>query len=171
MTANLLIKSRRTRSGAFTLIEIMLIIGLMTIVLAMGAPSFYQALKKEPMRKVLTGLQDAARDARSQAILQGKTVALVIRPQDRKYSVEGGGSSKESLPPGAVTSGDFPDSIGIEMVEVNLLSFLNLPEAHVRFFPNGTCDEFTMVVRSSEGEWKKITLESTTGIYTVGEVR
>lgn len=152
--------------SAFTLIEIMVVIGLLTIVLGMGAPSLYQAYKKEPMRRLVTGLQDASRDARSQAILQGKTVFLVFRPLERTYSVEGG-SSKSSLPPGATTSGDFPDSITIDMVDVNLMDFLHEASARVRFFPNGTCDEFMLIVHSDAHEYRQITLESTTGIYNV----
>ena len=156
---------------AFTLIEIMLVIGLIAIVLGMGAPSFYQAYKKEPMRRVMTGMQDACRDARSRAILSGKPAYLVIRAGDHKFSVEGDGASKEALPPGAMASGEIPDSIAIELLEVNLMSFMQADQARVRFFPNGTCDEFTMVVLSDRNERRMFTLESTTGITTVGDVR
>ena len=156
---------------AFTLIEIMLVIGLIAIVMGMGAPSFYQAFKKEPMRRVLTGMGDACRDARSQAILSGKPAYVIISATDRSFSVEGGGSSKAALPPGVTTSGEIPDSIGIELLEVNLMSFMDADRARIRFSPNGTCDEFTMVLLSDRNERRMVTLESTTGIYTVGDVR
>lgn len=157
--------------SAFTLIEIMLVIGLMAIVLGMGAPSFYQAFKKEPMRRLMTGLQAACRDARSQAILQGHPVKVVIQAGGRKFFVEGGGSSSAALPSGVTTSGEVPDSIGIELLEVNLMSFMNEDQARIRFFPDGTCDEFTMVVLSDRNERRMFTLESTTGISRVGDVR
>jgi hypothetical protein len=39
----------------------------------------------------------------------------------------------------------------------------------VRFYPNGTCDELTLILASDKGEWKKITTEVTTGIVTASE--
>jgi prepilin-type N-terminal cleavage/methylation domain-containing protein len=155
----------------FTLIEIMLVIGLIAIVLGMGAPSFYQAAKKEPMRRVMTGMQDACRDARSRAILSGKPAYLVIRSGDQKFSVEGEVGAKDALPAGAMTSGEIPDSIAIELLEVNLMSFMQEDQARVRFFPDGTCDEFTMVVLSDQNERRMFTLESTTCISKVGDLR
>jgi Tfp pilus assembly protein FimT len=144
---------------------------LIAIVMGMGAPSFYQAYKKEPMRRLMTGMQDACRDARSQAILQGKIVYVVVQSGDHRFFVEGGGSSKEALPPGVTTSGEIPDSIAVELLEVNLMSFMQEDRARVRFFPDGTCDEFTMVVLSDRNERRMFTLESTTSISTVGDVR
>jgi hypothetical protein len=40
----------------------------------------------------------------------------------------------------------------------------------VRFFANGTSDEMTLVL-SSGGEYRKITLEVTTALASVGNVR
>jgi hypothetical protein len=37
----------------------------------------------------------------------------------------------------------------------------------VRFFPNGTCDEMTLVLRSDKNEWRTISLEVTTGLASV----
>jgi hypothetical protein len=39
----------------------------------------------------------------------------------------------------------------------------------VRFFPNGTCDELTLVLHSGD-EWQKITLEFATALASVGPV-
>jgi hypothetical protein len=41
--------------------------------------------------------------------------------------------------------------------------------ARVHFFPNGTCDELTLVLHSSD-EWEKITLEFSTALASVGPV-
>ena len=69
------------------------------------------------------------------------------------------------------TSGTFPDSIGVEMLDINMVEFRDADLARVRFFANGTCDEFTVVLRSDRNEWRKISLESTTGAVSVGEAR
>ena len=34
----------------------------------------------------------------------------------------------------------------------------------VRFYPNGTSDEMTVIFHSDKGEFRKITLEPTTGL-------
>jgi hypothetical protein len=62
------------------------------------------------------------------------------------------------------------ESIGIEMLDVNLTEYKDLDFARIRFFPNGTCDEFTLVLHSDKGQWFKIWLEITTGLANVGAV-
>ncbi len=37
----------------------------------------------------------------------------------------------------------------------------------MRFFPNGTCDELTLVLRSDRNEYRKISLEVTTALARV----
>jgi hypothetical protein len=39
--------------------------------------------------------------------------------------------------------------------------------ARVRFFPNGTCDELTLILLAEGGERREITLEVTTGLVNV----
>jgi prepilin-type N-terminal cleavage/methylation domain-containing protein len=160
--------ARRRSLTGFTLIEVMLVIGIMGLLVGMSAPSFIRAQHREPMRRALTGVMEACVAARAQAILQGKTVAVVFHPLDGSFSVEGGAAG---LQPGSVTSGQFGDAIGIEMLDVNLMEFREADVARVRFFPNGTCDEFTLVLHSDRNEWRKLSVESTTGIVSIGDVR
>jgi len=44
-------------------------------------------------------------------------------------------------------------------------------EALVTFQPNGICDEFAMILRSDEGETRKITLDVITGFPDVEVVQ
>jgi hypothetical protein len=37
----------------------------------------------------------------------------------------------------------------------------------LKFYPNGTCDEFTLVLHGENDEWRKITLEVVTGLPDV----
>jgi prepilin-type N-terminal cleavage/methylation domain-containing protein len=154
--------------GAFTLIEIMLVVGILAIVMAMAAPPIYRGIQKEPLRKTLVALQEAFRDAREAAIINGKVAKVVFHPLDRTFAAEGVSAGRTA---GAREPGVIPDSIGVEMLDINLREFREADVAEVRFFPNGTCDEFTLILHSDRGEWRKITLESTTGIYEVGDVR
>lgn len=161
---------RHSFSGAqgFTLIEIMLVIGILAIVMAMAIPPIYRGMSKEPMRQAVSGVMDACTAARAAAILEGKTVAVVFHPQDHTFAAESGSVSQK---PGASLSGRISDSIGIEMLDVNLLEYRELDVARVRFFANGTCDEFTLILHSDKGEWRKLSMEPTTGIITMSDVR
>jgi hypothetical protein len=43
------------------------------------------------------------------------------------------------------------------------MDFSESEESRVHFFPNGTCDELTLVLHSGD-DWRKITLEFSTAI-------
>jgi type II secretion system protein H len=143
----------RPTCAAFTLIEIMVVVVLIGIVMAMGIPSIYQAMKKEGMRRAQNDFVEACTKARAHAIMSGQTTELVIRPKDNKVSTEGEGAAW-SLPPDVL----------MEMVDVNLQEFRDAEEARVRFFANGRSDEMTVVLHSSKNELVKISLEITTGL-------
>lgn len=161
-------RHRLLPSSAFTLIEIMLVVGILAIVLGMAVPPLYRGMSKEPMRQAVSGVMDACTAARSAAILEGKTVAVVFHPQTRIFAAESGSLSQK---PGASSSGQISDSIGIEMLDVNMMEYREAEVARVRFFANGTCDEFTLILQSDKGEYRKLSMEPTTGIITISDLR
>jgi hypothetical protein len=58
----------------------------------------------------------------------------------------------------------------LEMLDINLREFKQEPLAVVTFYPNGICDELTIVLRSQENEYRKFSLEGTTGLSRVTQV-
>ena len=56
------------------------------------------------------------------------------------------------------------------MLDVNLTEYKDKEFARVRFYPNGTSDEMTIVLQSEKGEFIKISLEITTALASVGPV-
>jgi hypothetical protein len=56
------------------------------------------------------------------------------------------------------------------MLDINLLEYKDADEARVRFFPNGTSDEMTLVLHDGD-QYRKITLEVTTGLASVEVMR
>jgi hypothetical protein len=56
------------------------------------------------------------------------------------------------------------------MLDINLLEYKDSDEARVRFFPNGTSDEMTLVLQSGD-DYRKITLEVTTALTSVGVIK
>jgi len=149
--------------SAFTLIEIMVVVGLIGMILAMSAPSLYRLYHKEGLEKILSDFDDICRAARGRAILGNQITKIVFHPLDRTCAVEGGAPPQKGF--GApVLSTQFPDTITIEMLDVNLREYKDADSAEVRFFPNGTSDEMTLILLSDKNARKKVSLEVTTGL-------
>jgi type II secretory pathway pseudopilin PulG len=168
------------------LIEIMAVVGILGIVLAMGAPPFFRMLQKEGMRKAVDGVVDVCSNARALAILRGTPTEVIFHPLERQCQVGTDGSSAptqtpagenvapEKPPPQPATglSAQLPANIDIEMLDINFLEYNESDMARVRFFPNGTSDEMTLILHSMKNdERRKISLEGTTGLAMVGDVR
>jgi len=146
---------KRFKKG-FTLIEIMIVIAIMALVLAVGVPSIFRAAERDSLRAVVNGIVEACSMARAQAILSGQTQELIIRPLDGTISA-----------PGMSEPVVIPNFVQIELLGVNFVELQTAEEARVRFFPNGTSDEFTIVLRSDKNEWRKISLETVTALADV----
>lgn len=171
----------RAPSSAFTLIEIMVVVGIMGIILAMGIPSIYKLMRKEGMRKATSDVAEICSRARARAILSGEPAAVMFHPLERRLEVEGGGGGggggsgdAGAEPPTVAASSSsgaqLDEDISIEMLDINLLEYRESEWARVRFYPNGTSDEMTLVLRSSKSQWKQVTLEVTTGLVSVDDV-
>ena len=144
--------SQKFPGCAFTLIEMMIVVAIIGLIAAMGVPSILQALRKDGMRKAISDVKDVLGNARAKAIYSGQTTEVVFHPLER-----------------SVGSTTLPDGVDIAMLDINLLDYGASDEARVRFFPNGTCDELTLVLHSRD-EWEKITLEFSTALASVSPV-
>ncbi len=139
---------------AFTLIEIMIVVAIIGLMAAISAPSLLAMVQKDGMRKAVGDVTALLGDARAQAILKGQTTDVSFHPADNRLDSSIGKS---------VT---LPDGIAMEGIGINLMDFSQTEESRVRFFPNGTCDELTLVLHSGD-DWRKITLEFSTALATV----
>lgn len=145
-----------TGAGAFTLIEIMIVIAIMALVLAVGVPSIFRAAERDSLRATVNGIIEACSMARAQAILTGQVQELVIRPLEGTVTA-----------PGMSEPVVIAKNVQIELLGVNFVELQTAEEARVRFFPNGTSDEFTIVLRSDKNEWRKISLDIITALADV----
>jgi len=173
--------------SAFTLIEIMVVVGIMGLILGTGVPIVYKVLHRAPMAEALKGIQEVCSNARAQAIMQGKEVNVIFHPRDGRLEIGSAAAAPatntpEQVPPAnpanavpaaAVQSGRaarFSDHIRIDMLDINQIKghdFNHDEIAYVRFFPNGTSDELTIILSSDRGEQRGVVLEVTTGLATV----
>jgi prepilin-type N-terminal cleavage/methylation domain-containing protein len=144
---------------AFTLIEIMIVVGIMGMMLLMGMPSIVKTLRKEGMRKAVNDVMEACKSARAEAILKQKTADLVLHPSEGTISAPG------------FTSATLPKNVQIQILGVNFVQYERADEAKIHFFPNGTSDEFTIVLQDDQGQTRKISLDIMTALPDVEDIR
>jgi len=139
------------RRQAFTLIEIMIVVAIIGLMAAISAPALLSMLQKDGMRKAEADVTELLGDARAQAILKGQTTDVSFHPADNRLESSTGKS---------VT---LAEGIALEGIGINLMDFSETEVSRVRFFPNGTSDELTLVLHSGD-DWRKITLEFSTAL-------
>ncbi|MBI5385558.1 MAG: hypothetical protein HZA90_12840 [Verrucomicrobia bacterium] len=162
----------------------MVAVGIMAVLMSVAIPSLYQNMHQDSMRKAASDVMEACSHARARAILDGATMELRIRPAERSFSVgaatvradddtRGTQAFMTATTPldrpatsggGAGFSAKLSSSIIIEGLGVNGEDWTEDEEARVRFYPNGTCDEMSIVLLSDKGERRNIFLEVVTGM-------
>jgi prepilin-type N-terminal cleavage/methylation domain-containing protein len=166
------------RRGGFTLLELMIVVAILALVLGVGVPTLFSTFRSDPMRDATKAFMEACHDARAQAILQGVATELVIRPGDRTLAIQAVPQAAPSTPFGPAATGETPapaarsaafsahwsEEVTVELLDVNFVELKEADEARVRFYANGTSDEFTVVLRSSDNQWRKLALEVTTAL-------
>jgi len=181
-----------SRRGGFTLIELMIVVAILGLIAAMGVPSMLQSFKKEGMRKAVSDVMDVCSKAREQAIMSGRTKMVVFHPHDKRLEVADAIATQEvagtpgigldtpdatpapaansSTQSDKISSTTLPDEVEIAMLDINQFDCVEADEAHVRFYPDGTCDEMVLVLHSSD-QWRQIQTEFSTALTSVSEVK
>lgn len=183
---SLLKDSRLGRRGGFTLVEIMIVVALIGVILATGIPMMWKAMNKNELARAVNDVVEGCKAARDRAILngvpyeflvqftQGNDVQFNVLPMPkplREGASSGGGTTASSVPSVSPVTGSlmgaFPrkmgENVAVQLIDVNFVDHMQSPEARVRFFPNGTSDEFTIVM-NDKGVQRTITLDIITGL-------
>ncbi len=163
------------------MIELMVVVGIMGIVLAMGVPSIYRTLRKDSMTQTIKDVVEVCSNGRARAILGGTVNEVVFNGMEGTIVVNSAAvQSSEGLPnagaenvstppprPGSGLGMKLPESVAISKLYVNGINAMEMSQIRVRFFPNGTCDDLVLQLRSDKNEVAEITLELTTGLAIV----
>lgn len=157
------------RTG-FTLMELMMVVVIIGLMMATGVPAILSVVRQGPLRNAVNNVLEICGSARAQAILQDKTMVVVFHPRLKEVAFNGGGKTVPTHRGHVVNATTFAPSVNIEGLGINGMDFTESDEAFVHFFPNGTSDQMTLVL-SSGGNYRKITLEVTTALASVGNVK
>lgn len=177
----------RGRSG-FTLIELMVVVGIIAIVMTASIPFMRRAIDSpKGMAGAFKVFSETCQEARAMAILQQTVTELRIRGDGTlEVSAVGSGgvsspsrmesrdlSGKEWRMPDRTESSastghapkKLPDGVGIEAILANGEDVTDIDVARVRFFANGTCDELQMVLFYPENnERRQVWLDVVTAV-------
>ena len=185
----------------FTLLEVMIVVGIAALILAISVPFVQRTFKRDAVYRAVKVVEDALHNARATAIFNNAPTDLIIHPQNRSFQVAASGprspsatlddpqdrdevDDRDRMRGGARASirdfsrhapkpfsGTLEDEVSIELLDVNFQEYRDEEEARVRFHPNGTSDEFTIVMKIGSTAWRKITLDLVTGLPTLETMR
>lgn len=196
-------RSRPFSRRGFTLLEVMIVVGIAALILAISVPFVQRTFKRDAVYRAVHVVEDAILNARATAIFNNSATDLIIRPQDRSVQVRanaapapasarmdlrgdgevllegediggrGGRAAVRDFSRHAPKpfSGTLEDDVSIELLDVNFQEYRDEEEARVRFHPNGTADEFTIVMKIGTTAWRKITVDVVTALPTVESMR
>ena len=163
----------------------MIVVAIMAIIMTMSVPIVYKVWHKAPMRKAVSELVEVCSNARARAILRGSMTEVVFHSDDGSFAVSGGGGTPapgggqtaapmSGMPSasGSGLSGHLPENVAIASLKINGIRYvpredIDVHEARVRFYPNGTCDEMKLVFLSDKGDFQGVFLEITTSLASV----
>jgi prepilin-type N-terminal cleavage/methylation domain-containing protein len=163
---------RRSRSRGFTLIEIMVVVSLMGLLITGSIPFVYRMLHRDPLNQAISNITEACGSARAAAILRGVPASLRIDLENRTLRVNANTgrsttSGAHTAPAVSTTGWHIPDEVIIETLDVNFIEKKDERETQINFYPNGICDEFTVVLFwPDKNQHHKISLDIITSLTT-----
>lgn len=156
----------------FTMLEIMIVIGIMAMVMAISLPALRKSGDREPLDMTVEMISSLTARARAEAILDRRKrlvifnlgtngeagLALYGLPENRPGQLEDGGRVETVMAPQMLGTNRFPAVVGFEPPKV----------LEVWFRPDGTCDgaEFDM---KEGGRVYRLFLEPSTSLTMVTE--
>jgi Tfp pilus assembly protein FimT len=153
----------------------LIVVGIIAMIMSIAIPAFVNAKNRGPIQQGIRDFEEIAHDARALAILRGAAVDLHISAYDGSMRVDMAppsgtnifGQALMAAPTRAnvpnVPGKTLPDGVTIQLLDVYGISYKDFGEAKVRFFPNGTTEDFNMVLQGPNGELRRLWLEVVSG--------
>jgi len=148
------IGNRPARRAGFTLIELSIVLFILAVIMAVSVPSFIRsynaAILNATGRTVITSCQFA----KLNAVLRQQKVAFYIDMDNRKISLRqfAGTNAPDSDESSILDlkTIEISPRIGIASVQIGDQPAEQKGQVEATFYPNGTCDAFTVTFRGAE---------------------
>ncbi len=160
-----------TGHRAFTLLEVMIVVGIMAMIMAISLPALRYAGKQEPLDMAVEMITDLTDKARADAILDRRKQLVIIDlasaekglaifglPEVQRQLAGDGELIEIQVDPQVLGTNRFPYSVSFTPAEV----------FEVWFRPDGTCDGAEMTL-SEGGRVYRLFLEPSTSLTEIVE--
>jgi len=131
----------RRRPRGFTLVELMAVILLIAIAMTIVSVSFSKSLRAAKIRAASRDLVAALRYTRGQAIVKGKSQALVLDLDENSYTAPGKGAVK------------LPEGMNLRLTTAEIEQ-TGANSGGIRFFPDGSSTGGNIAVLQGQREWR-----------------
>ena len=169
MTSSLLRLNGKQR--AFTLLEVMIVVGIMAMIMAIALPALRYAGQQEPLDMAVEMVTDLTDKARADAIMDRRKQLVIINlesaekglaifglPEVQRQLAVDGQPVDLHLEPQILGTNRFPDSV----------SFTPPKVFKIWFRPDGTCDGANMTL-SESGRTYRLFIEPSTSLTEITE--
>ncbi|MFN2541013.1 MAG: Tfp pilus assembly protein FimT/FimU [Chthoniobacterales bacterium] len=137
------------RKGAFTLIEIVLVIFILMLLLTLAVPSFVGAVADKRLRRSLDSFNDLVRQAEERSIKEQRAY-LIVWAKDKALLRPEAFMKDEEIKPVAELDLNRGDVLKLSLPAALVKS----PPAEWIFWPSGTCEPAMVEFRGRSGSWK-----------------
>ncbi len=151
--------------AAFTLIELSIALFVLAMLVAFAVPSFVRAYNSQVLRETALTFSTTCQLARVQAVTQQRPVMLRIDLERQVFWVV------QAAKPGPDTEAEeqtikvveLPPRVRLVAAERADGEFRGEKRVEIVFYPNGTCDELSVLFRGNEPGGLAATLDPITG--------
>jgi type II secretion system protein H len=172
-TTSAITSDRRWRAG-FTLIELSIVVFIMAMILAICIPSFVRSYNSAILRETAQTFATTCQYARIQAVTQQKKAVLHVDLDRQMFWVTQPGRSADSDATEEQTLKTHELSKRVWLYSAERLDDTEggQREVQITFYPNGTCDPVSIVLRGVEkGDAIQVTIDPVTTRAEFGAVK
>ena len=144
----------RPRRAAFTLMELILVMIIMTLVLALAAPSLSGWRRGARLRDAVQEFIAQTQFARTQSISEAAVFRLTIDTQTAAYqlTMENATGQFEAVESDLSSQVTLPEGYRIELRKPQA----GMEDASIRFYPNGRIEPAVVVITADDGDTAQI---------------
>ena len=151
MTTILETGNRRRRLGGFSLIELSIVVFIIAILVAVSVPSFIRSYNGAVLNAMGRSVMTSCQFAKLNAVLHQRNVAFYIDIDKRMiWLTQYSGTNETESSSEVLKSIEISPRIGVASVQIGDQPPQQRGQLEATFYPNGTCDAFTVTFRGAE---------------------